>query len=290
MAYIGNIPAESYASFETETFSVSATTNYTLSHAVTNENEIRLVINGVVQQPGSGKAYTASGTTLTLTSATVSGDSMYAVYLGRALQTVNPPNASVGNSQTAPTIITGQTAETSIATDDTILIHDTSASALRKMTRANFVSGIGGTNTPAFEAYLASTQVISNTTVTKININTERFDTANAYDNSSNYRFTPQTAGKYFVYAHLNLQTNGKKLANAIPSIKKNGSGYTQSASNFANNTTSTIAIGITNIITMNGSSDYLELFAYIEVFDGAEARITPEVAGSYFGAYKIIE
>ena len=70
---------------------------------------------------------------------------MYAVYLGRALQTVNPPNASVGNSQTAPTIITGQTAETSIATDDTILIHDTSASALRKkMTRANFVSGIGG--------------------------------------------------------------------------------------------------------------------------------------------------
>ena len=103
MAYIGNIPAESYASFETETFTVSATANYTLSHAVTNENEIRLVINGVVQQPGSGKAYTASGTTLTLTSATVSGDSMYAVYLGRALQTVNPPNASVGLSQLSAT-------------------------------------------------------------------------------------------------------------------------------------------------------------------------------------------
>jgi hypothetical protein len=103
LAYIGNIPAESYASFETETFSVSATANYTLSHAVTNENEIRLVINGVVQQPGSGKAYTASGTTLTLTSATVSGDVMYAVYLGRALQTVNPPNASVGISQLSAT-------------------------------------------------------------------------------------------------------------------------------------------------------------------------------------------
>jgi hypothetical protein len=103
LAYIGNIPAESYASFETETFSVSATANYTLSHAVANENEIRLVINGVVQQPGSGKAYTASGTTLTLTSATVSGDVMYAVYLGRALQTVNPPNASVGLSQLSAT-------------------------------------------------------------------------------------------------------------------------------------------------------------------------------------------
>ena len=48
--YIGNTPAENYASFLTETFTVSATANYTLSHAVTNENDIRLVINGVVQQ------------------------------------------------------------------------------------------------------------------------------------------------------------------------------------------------------------------------------------------------
>ena len=188
------------------------------------------------------------------------------------------------------TSITGQTAETSVADGDTLLIHDASASALRKMTKANFVSGVGGTNTPAFEAYLSSAQVIGQTTATKININTERFDTANAYDNSTNYRFTPQTAGKYFVYAHLNLQTAGKKVANAIPSIYKNGSNYTQSASNFADDTTSTIAIGITNIITMNGSSDYLEVYAYMESYDSAEVRITPELAGSYFGAFLIIE
>ena len=175
--YIGNTPAENYASFLTETFTVSATTNYTLSHAVTNENDIRLVINGVVQQPGSGKAYTASGTTLTLTSATVSGDSMYAVYLGRALQTVNPPNASVGNLQTAPTIITGQTAETSIATDDLILLSDTSASgALKKMTRANFVSGIGGTNTPNFQAKMSGSQTINHNSTTKVVFDTEIFD------------------------------------------------------------------------------------------------------------------
>ena len=43
------------------------------------------------------------------------------------------------------TFISGQTAETSIADDDLILISDTSASgALRKMTRSNFVSGISG--------------------------------------------------------------------------------------------------------------------------------------------------
>ena len=168
MAYIGNIPAESYASFLTETFSVSATANYTLSHAVTNENDIRLVINGVVQHPGSGKAYTASGTTLTLTSATLSGDVMYAVYLGRALQTVNAPDGSVGSSQVASTIITGQTAETSIATDDTILIHDTSASALRKMTRANFVSGLGGLTEADMWNKRDSDQTISAGTTTTV--------------------------------------------------------------------------------------------------------------------------
>lgn len=172
MAYIGNIPAESFISFEKQVFTiVNSQTAYTLSHSVVNENDIRLVVNNVVQEPGSGKAYTASGTTLTLSAALVNGtDEMYCVFLGRALQTVNPPNASVGSDQTAPTIITGQTAETSIATDDTILIHDTSASALRKMTRANFVSGIGGTNTPAFEAYRNSNQSASHATATKIHI------------------------------------------------------------------------------------------------------------------------
>tara|TARA_R110001592_G_C12984718_1_gene734490 strand:- start:182 stop:970 length:789 start_codon:yes stop_codon:yes gene_type:complete len=104
--YIGNIPAENYASFLTETFTVSNTVNYNLSHAVSNENDIRLVINNVVQQPGSGKAYTASGTTLTLSEATASTDVMYCVYLGRALQTVNPPNASVGTSQLADGAVT----------------------------------------------------------------------------------------------------------------------------------------------------------------------------------------
>jgi hypothetical protein len=220
MSYIGNQPAESYASFLTETFTVSATANYTLSHSVTNENEIRLVINGVVQQPGSGKAYTASGTTLTLSSATVSGDSMYAVYLGRALQTVNPPAASVGNSQTAPTIITGQTAETSIATDDTILIHDTSASALRKMTRANFVSGIGGTNTPAFALHKTSDQTVGTGALTTVTWDASSIDTDSGVDLSNNKYVVPSgKGGTYFLNYFVGTEHGGRWIIN----IKING-------------------------------------------------------------------
>ena len=287
MPFIGNQPAESYASFETETFSVSATTNYTLSHAVTNENEIRLVINGVVQQPGSGKAYTASGTTLTLSSATASGDSMYAVYLGRALQTVNPPNASVGNSQTAPTIITGQTAETSIATDDTILIHDTSASALRKMTRANFVSGVGGVNTPAFSAERSGDQTISNTTRTTILFNNEFYDSSSAYDTSTG-KFTPQVAGKYFVNANVQLNTNtNSNLSYAFIEMYKNSSIITEDVHDNRANYGRKITCDVTAIVDMNGSSDFILIQAFIAEVSSSSATVRDM---STFQAFKIIE
>ncbi len=62
------------------------------------------------------------------------------------------------------------------------------------------VTGAGGVNTPAFMAYLSSDQNISNGVYTKVQCDTELYDTDNAYDNSSNYRFTPQTAGKYYFF------------------------------------------------------------------------------------------
>jgi hypothetical protein len=135
MAYIGPIPAETFTSFATQEFSTSATTSYTLDHPVTNENELALFVNNVRQQPGSGKAYTASGTALTLSAATASTDTMYAVFLGRALQTVNPADASVGTSQLAATsvtaakfnadVISGQTALAATPADtDEFLISD----------------------------------------------------------------------------------------------------------------------------------------------------------------------
>ncbi len=97
MAYIGNIPAEKYSAFQKQDFSTSATTTYTLDNPVANANELALFINFVRQEPTA--SYSASGTTLTLTEATSVGDDMYCVYLGKAIQTVNPPNASVGTAQ-----------------------------------------------------------------------------------------------------------------------------------------------------------------------------------------------
>ena len=95
MAYIGVQPAEAYTSFAVQHFTTSATTGYTLDNPVANENEIALFINNVRQQPGSSYAYTASGTTLTLSAATSASDTMYCVFIGKAVQTVTPSSSSL---------------------------------------------------------------------------------------------------------------------------------------------------------------------------------------------------
>jgi len=74
-------------------------TSYTLSHAVANSNEIEVFVNNVRQEPT--EAYSAVDTALTMTGAVANTDSFYIVYIGKALQTVVPPNGSVGKTQLA---------------------------------------------------------------------------------------------------------------------------------------------------------------------------------------------
>jgi len=100
--YLGNQPALSYTSFTKQDFTVTATTSYTLDHSVSNENEIALFINFVRQEPTT--AYTASGTSLTLTEATSVGDDMYCVFIGKATQTVNPADNTITNDMLSETI------------------------------------------------------------------------------------------------------------------------------------------------------------------------------------------
>ena len=95
MPYIGNELATQFQAFVTQTITGDGSTGYTLDRAVANGKELLVYINNVKQEEGSGKSYTASGTTITFSEAVTSGDSCYLVYLGSAVQTVVPPDASV---------------------------------------------------------------------------------------------------------------------------------------------------------------------------------------------------
>ena len=159
-------------------------------------------------------------------------------------------------------------------------------------TLQNNGSAVGGANTPAFEAKRPqSAQVVSNNTNTKVEFSTEIFDTDNCYDNSTNYRFTPNVAGKYFVYARIMCRaaTNGN-LAIAVVSLKKNGTTIGSSRfdnhSNYVNNKTPVI----NQIVDMNGSSDYIECFGEVSVASGNAQFYNDSDERTIFGAYKIIE
>lgn len=108
---------------------------------------------------------------------------------------------------------------------------------------------------PAFSAYLGSTQAISASTNTKVNYDTESFDTNSNYD-TTNKRFTPTVAGYYQV----NAWVNGNASGFLEVYIYKNGSlaqklSYSYPASVQAN--------GGSALINLNGTTDYIEIYMF---------------------------
>ena len=193
-----------------------------------------------------------------------------------------PANKPVVASDLDPTVITGQTAlATSPASTDEFLISD--AGVLKRLD----ASLIGGDNTPAFFAYkTSSTQSISSGAITKVTFDTELYDTDSDFASS---RFTPTTAGKYFVSASILCQANAETVRYVNMFIRKNGSTNfaTFSPENPDNNFN---GAGVSASVTydMNGSSDYIEVFAQIQ---GTSPYVAYSNNGSstYFQGFKLI-
>lgn len=254
MAYIGNIPAESYSAFQKQDFTTSATTSYTLDHPVANQNELALFINFVRQEPTT--AYTASGTSLTLTSATSASDDMYCVFLGKAVQTVNPPSGSVGNSQVASTIITGQTALASEPDDtDEFLVSD--AGTLK---RIDYSLIKGGGITEADEWRVTATiSSISNGSDYDITTNWERndtnFDKIGTGMTESSGIFTFPSTGIYLINFNLNVYLQSQSSENHFKTMiftTTDNSSYTkrtQSTVGILDTSTFDYAFGHTSLI-----------------------------------------
>jgi hypothetical protein len=118
-------------------------------------------------------------------------------------------------------------------------------------------------NGPAFSAYInASSQNPTSATWTKITLTGKEFDTNSNFDNTTNYRFTPTVAGYYQINAEIYF--NGAAvLTDVRASIYKNGSVNKQGTLSFGTGSWNNAFITLSNIIYMNGSTDYLELYGY---------------------------
>jgi len=134
MAYIGKKPSDitrAIATYDTFTGDGSTTT-FTLTQGAASANDLTVVVNNVRQEPGASKSYTLTApTSLVFNVAPASADEIYVVNPTQVESIVRAGDLSSG-------AITGQTEETSSEDDDVILMFDTSASALRKITKTNF--------------------------------------------------------------------------------------------------------------------------------------------------------
>ena len=157
MAYIGKKPSDITRAIATnDTFTGDgSTTTFTLTQGAASANDITVVVNNVRQEPGATKSYTLSGTTsLVFNVAPADADEIYVINPTQIESIAQAGDISSG-------VITGQTAETSVADDDTIVMFDASASALRKITKSNFSPAISLTYTAGSAVGDGSTTVFT---------------------------------------------------------------------------------------------------------------------------------
>ena len=127
----------------------------------------------------------------------------------------------------------------------------------------------GGSSGPTFAVYSSTAQNPTLSTFTKVALNTAVWDTASAFNTTSN-RFLPTTAGYYLITVQANIDA-ATNLTDGILSIYKNGSQYVRVYRSGVRGTgvPTTVSAGEmiasgSAIIYFNGTTDYVEFYAYI--------------------------
>jgi hypothetical protein len=146
-------------------------------------------------------------------------------------------------------------------------------------TLQNNGSAVAVDNTPMVSAYMSASQTVSDNAHTKIQYNTEVYDTDSAYDHSSNYRFTVPSgkAGKYLISASCYMNGNNNDEVMLEVSIYKNGT-QVERDERYGNYSTGQGSGGVQKIIRIIdlSASDYIEIYGRLNVNSG-----TP----SFYGA-----
>jgi len=151
MAYIGSNPIDVFrglASYDTFTGDGSTTT-FDLTKVAPDggQNDILVVVNNVIQEPGVSKSYTlgvdgnGDYKRVTFNTAPEASDEIYVINPGRttALNTVS--DNAITSAKLNVSAITGQTELATVAADDDVLlIVDTSAGTLKKIQKSNIAT------------------------------------------------------------------------------------------------------------------------------------------------------
>lgn len=185
-------------------------------------------------------------------------------------------------SQAANTVI----GATAIGSPSALAVPSCSAatSALTWTTGTGFGCNTIGT-APYMSVRLSSNQNITGTSLNKINFDTVELD-SNSWWDATNHRYTPQLAGKYLVTATCGVYAISPTAINC--SIYKTGVASKQNVINSAFVTGTTSIISTSGIISLNGTTDYIEADGSTNgtgaVFAGAAAPDVTWMQAQYIG------
>ena len=158
----------------------------------------------------------------------------------------------------------------------------TSLQVLRMNTGATaleFATATSAANTPAFSVYQSSTHSISNATHTKIQFQTEILDSNNNFDSTTNYRFTPSTAGYYLLTVGLRCDCGS---AEYFLQLYKNGSNFL----NLRDDVFTNYQLNGSALVYANGT-DYFEVFFFQN--SGSSKTTASGAAATYFSGFRIL-
>jgi len=141
-------------------------------------------------------------------------------------------------------------------------------------------------NTPYFRAYSGSVQTIPHAIATKINFdNTNSLTTASSGYDTTNKRFLPTEAGTYFITASIRIDDSSYSNNNTQIYIYKNNSIWNRFTNDY--DSASNPMISVSDIVNLNGSSDYVEIFFYQNT--GGSINLYTDTQNMYFSGYKLI-
>jgi hypothetical protein len=155
--------------------------------------------------------------------------------------------------------------------DRTLNLPDNSGTVLT--TGSTFSQNSG----PAFSAYANAALSVTANTITKLQFQVEEFDTANCFDSTTNYRFTPNIAGYY----QINAAFSGADRVYYVIYLYRNGVQYKNT--NDGNGTTS-VGAAISSLVYFNGTTDYVEVYA----LSGNTQNIASGIASVWFNGSMI--
>ena len=259
MPFLGTTPTQGFvSSFPKQSFTPDgSTTAFTLTNPVATANDLEVFVGNVRQEPTT--AYTAAGTTLTMSEAPDVGLNFYVINKSFAQVTTSIGANSVSTDKIINSAVTAAKLPSTLDLSSKTLTIPTAS------VKPMYV-----------HAVLNSLQTLTNDTITKVAFNGQAHSNGLTWD-TSNYRctFNATTAGTYRIQYSYAFFSATNTISEMLSQVRKNNSAIHNGLHMASGTGGGTVigamrhAIGTEEIVHTFADGDYVDFWAHLQVNSG---------------------